>query len=85
MKDDILKVMKRHTSILAEEICHYFSKLQDFEKYCRFTNNPFGITVGGKFTDLVNDEGAKQFSVKYVAATSRLKWRSPVLVSQKWH
>ena len=61
--------MKRHISILGEEIWQYFSELEDFQKYCRFVNNPFGMSVGDlplldnllqeEFVDLVNDGNAR--------------------------
>ena len=31
----VFAVMKRHISILGEEIRHYFPDLEDFQKYCR--------------------------------------------------
>ena len=46
VNEGVLEVMKRHISILGEEIQHYFPDLQDFQKYCRFVNNPFGTSVG---------------------------------------
>ena len=36
---DILEVMKRHVSILCEEITHYFPDQEEFGKYHRFINN----------------------------------------------
>jgi len=33
--------MKRHISILGEEIRQYFPDLEDFRKYCSFVNNPW--------------------------------------------
>ena len=67
--------MKRHISILGEEIRQYFLDLGDFQKYCRFVNNPFGTSVVDlpsqdnllqeQFIDLVNDGNAKSlFSEK---------------------
>ena len=32
-------------SIIGEEIRHYFPDLEDFQKYCRFVKNPFGMSV----------------------------------------
>ena len=62
--------MKRHISILGEEIQHYFPDLEDFQKYCRFVNNPFGTSVVQKpsqdnllqeqFIDLVNEGNARR-------------------------
>ena len=62
--------MKRHVSILGEEIRHYFHDLEDFQRCCRFVNNPFGTSVGDlssqhnslqeKFIDLVNDGNARR-------------------------
>ena len=61
--------MKRHISILGEEIRQYFLDLGDFQKYCRFVNKPFGTSVGDlssqdnllqkQFIDLVNDGNAR--------------------------
>ena len=66
----VLKVMKRHISILGEEIWHYFPNLEDFQKYCRFVNNPFGTSVGHQpsqdnllqeqFIDLVNEGNVRR-------------------------
>ena len=42
----VLELMKRHISILGEEIRLYFPDLEDFQKYCRFVNNPFETSVG---------------------------------------
>ena len=42
----VLKVMKCHISILGEKIRHYFLDLEDFQKYCHFVNNYFGMCVG---------------------------------------
>ena len=39
VNEGVLEVMKRHISILDEEIWHYFPDLEDFQKYCRFVNN----------------------------------------------
>ena len=57
--------MKRHISVLGEEIRHYFPDLKDFQKYCHFVNNPFGMSIGDlpsqdnllqeQFIDLAND------------------------------
>ena len=33
--------MKRLLSIFGEETRQYFPDLEDFQKYCRFVNNPF--------------------------------------------
>ena len=41
----VLEVIKRHISIVGEEIRHYFPDLEDFQKYCRFVYNPFGTSV----------------------------------------
>ena len=38
--------MKRHISILGQEIRQYFPDLEDFQKSCCFVNNPFGTSVG---------------------------------------
>jgi len=38
--------MKRHISILGDEIQQYFSNLEDFRKYCHFVNNRLGMSVG---------------------------------------
>ena len=57
-----------HISILVEEIDHYFPDLEDFQKYYRFVNSPFGTSVGDlpsqdkllqeQLFDLVNDGNA---------------------------
>ena len=62
--------MKRHISILGEEIWHYFLDLEDFQKYCRFVNNPFRMSVGHQpsqdnllqeqFIDLVNEGNVRR-------------------------
>lgn len=67
--DDMLEVMKQHVSILSEEISHYFPDLQEFDKYYRFINNPFVLSISDlpsedssiqeQFIDLINDGGAK--------------------------
>ena len=67
--DDILQVMKRHVSILREEISRYFPDLLEFEKYYRFINNPFVLSVSDlpsednlvqeQFIDLVTDGDVK--------------------------
>ena len=75
VNEGVLEVMKRHISILGEEIWHYFPDLEDFQKYCRFVNNPFGTSGGDlpsqdnllqeQFIDLVNDGNARRlFSEK---------------------
>ena len=75
VNEGVLEVMKRHIYILGEEIRHYFPDLTDFQKYCRFLNNPFGTSVGDlpsqdnlfqeQFIDLVNDGNARRlFSEK---------------------
>ena len=46
VNEGVLEVMKRHNSILGKEIWHYFPDLEDFQKYCRFVNNPFETSVG---------------------------------------
>ena len=63
--------MKRHISILGEEIKFSTTSLdlEDFQKYYRFVNNPFGTSVGDlfsqdnllqeQFIDLVNDGKAR--------------------------
>ena len=68
--------MKRHISILGEEIRQHFPDLEDFWKYCRFVNNHFGTSVSDlpsqdsnllqeQFIDLVNDGNARRlFSEK---------------------
>ena len=70
VNEDVLEVVKRPISILAEEIRHYFPDLQDFQKYCRFVNNPFETSVGHQpsqdnllqeqFIDLVNEGNARR-------------------------
>ena len=67
--DDILEVIKRHVSIPREEISRYFPDLLEFEKYYRFINNLFVLSVSDlpskdnlvqeQFIDLVNDGDAK--------------------------
>ena len=67
--DDILEVMKRHVSILREDISRYFSDVLEFEKYYRFIHNPFVLSVSDlpsqenlvqeQFIDLVNVGDAK--------------------------
>ena len=75
VNEGVLKVIKRHSFILNEEIWHYFPDLKDFQKYCRYVNNPFGTIVGDlpsqdnllqeQFIDLVNDGNARSlFSEK---------------------
>ena len=71
VNEGVLEVVKRHISILGEEIRHYFSDLEDFQKYGRFVNNPFGTSVGDppsqdnllqeQFIDLVNDGNTRRF------------------------
>jgi len=67
--------MKLHISILGEEIRCYIPDLEDFHKYSRLVNNPFGTSVGDppsqdnllqeQFLDLVNDGNARRvFSEK---------------------
>lgn len=61
--------MKRHVSILGEEIDHYFPNLEQFDKYYCFINTPFALAVEDlpstdhsiqeQFIDLINDRGAK--------------------------
>ena len=61
--------MKRHISIFGEEIRQYFPDLEDFQKYLRFVNNPFGTSVRDlpsqdnllqeQFIELVNDANAR--------------------------
>ena len=46
VNEGFFEVMKRHLSILGEEIRHYFPNLKDFQKYYRFVNNHFGTSVG---------------------------------------
>ena len=70
VNEGVFEVMKRHISILGEEIRHYFPDLEDFQKYCRFVNNPFGTSVGDlpsqdnllqeQFIDLMNDGNARR-------------------------
>ena len=71
----VFEVMKCHISILGKEIRHYFPDLEDFQKYCGFVNNPFGMSVGDlpsqdnllqeQFIDLVNDRNMRRlFSEK---------------------
>src|SRR6218665_1178598 len=65
VNDDMLEVMKQHVSIL----CHYFPDLVRFEKYYRFINSPFALSISDlrsedssiqeQFIDLINDGGAK--------------------------
>ena len=75
INEGVLEVIKCPISILGEEIWHYFPDLEDFQKYCRFVNNPFGTSVGDlpsqdnllqeQFIDLVNDGNARHlFSEK---------------------
>ena len=75
VNEDVLEVVKRHISILGEEIGNYFPDLEDLQKYFRFLNNPFGTNVGDlpsqdnllqeQFIDLVNDGNARRlFSEK---------------------
>ena len=76
VNEGVLELMKRHISILGEEIRQYFRDLKDFQKYCRFVNNLFGTSVGGlpsqdnlleeQFIDMVNDGNVRSlFSEKY--------------------
>ena len=65
VSEDVLELMKQHIFILGEEIRQYFPYLEDFQKYCRFLNNPFGTNLGNlpshdnflqeQFINLVND------------------------------
>ena len=75
VNEGVPEMAKRHISILGEEIRHYFPDLEDFQKYCRFVNNPFGTSFGDlpsqdnllqeQFIDLVNDGNARRlFSEK---------------------
>ena len=77
-------------SFLGEEIRHYFPDLEDFQKYCRFVKNPFGMSVGDlpsqdnllqeQFIDLVNDGNARRLILlKSLAMTFGLKWHKPFL------
>ena len=45
VNEGVLALMKQRISILGEEIQQYFPDLADFQKYCRFVNDPFGTTV----------------------------------------
>ena len=91
--DDILEVMKRHVSILREEISRYFPDLLEFEKYYRFINNPFVLFVSDlpsednlvheQFIDLVNDGEQNLFFVKCVAVIFGFKWQSHILLLQR--
>ena len=66
VNEGVLEVMKRQISIVSEEIRHYFPDLEDFQKYCRFVNNPFGTDISlhkiiyFKNIDLVNEENARR-------------------------
>ena len=70
VNENVFEVMKRHISILGKEIWHDFPDLEDFQKYCRFGNNPFGTSVGHQpsqdnllqeqFIDLVNQGNARR-------------------------
>ena len=74
VNEGVLEIMKRHISILGEEIRHYLPDLEDFQKHCRFVNNPFGTSVGDlpsqdnllqeQFVDLVNDGNARRLFSK---------------------
>ena len=76
VNEGVLELIKRHISILGEEIRQHFPDLEDFQKYCRFVNNHFGTSVSDlpsqdsnllqeQFIDLVNDGNARSlFSEK---------------------
>ena len=75
VNEGVLEVVKRHISILDEDIRDFFPDLENFQKYCRFVNNPFGTSFGDlpsqdnllqeQFIDLVNDGNARRlFSEK---------------------
>jgi len=63
--------------------------LEDFQKYCRFVNNPFGTSVGDllpqdnllqeQFIDLVNNGNARSLFSEKSAVTFGLKWHKPPL------
>ena len=55
----VLEHIKRHISILSEEIRQYFPDLKDFQKYFRFVNNRFGTSVG----DLPSQDNLLQIQV----------------------
>ena len=68
--DNILEMMKRHVSILCEEITHYFPDLEEFGKYHPFINKQCVLSsindlpsennlIQEQFIDFINDEGAK--------------------------
>ena len=69
ISDVILEVIKRHVSILREEISRYFPNLQEFDKLYRFINSPFGLELDDlpstnnqiqeQFIDMANDGSAK--------------------------
>ena len=92
--DDILEVMKRNVSILREEISRYFPDLLEFERYYRFINNPFVLSVSDlpsednlvqeQFIDLVNMGMQNLFFVKCFAVIFGFKWQSHTLLSQRW-
>ena len=94
VNEGVLEVMKRHISVLGEEIRHYFPDLEDFQKYCRFVNNPFKTSVGDlpsqdnllqeQFIDLVNVEMRDAYLVKSLAVTFGLKWHKPTLTFRRW-
>ena len=42
VSEGVLELMKRHFSILGEEIRQ---RLEDFQKYCRFVNNSLGTSA----------------------------------------
>ena len=46
VREGVLELIKRRISILVEEIRQCFPDLEDFQKYCRFVNNPFRTIVG---------------------------------------
>ena len=41
----VLRLMKQHMSILGEKFRQYFPDLENFQKFCRFVNNPFGTSI----------------------------------------
>ena len=81
--DDILEMMKHHVSILCEQISRYFPDLLEFDKYYRFINNPFVLSVSDlpsednlvqeQLIDLVNGGDAKYVFRECFAVTFGFK------------
>ena len=94
VNEGFLEVMKRHISILGEEIRHYFPDLEDFQKYCRFVNNPFGTNVGDLslqdnllrelFIHMLNDGNARRLFSKKSCSDFWIEMAQSTLKFRRW-